>query len=240
MSNYLYVNNIINDAIRTVRAAANFQDNPVEYQESAVRLLNEVIDDSIATGDVIPFTVKTAFNLEAGKSVYTVGQLDGVDVESTPFVDINYVDITISGRRYSLSIQDDQPFYGSNNFTEIQGRPSWVNINRGDDFSEISFLPVPNDNYYCELRGKKEIGQVDFQDYVDFPRWYSSYLRLGLARKLNSFFGLMVWGAMEEKQYLESFNRMLASSKKDYAIKSDAPFTVARGVYTYRLGVISS
>lgn len=240
MANYLYVNDLVNMALGTVRALTSIQDVDPNYQETSLYLLNEILDGISSLGEQIPFDVEAKFTLTPLKSTYTIGSIPGADFNTTPFAKIEWINLFFQSRRYSVEISDDLPYFGVSNFLNASGLPTTVNIQRFEDYSEINFLNPPDLPYQIQIRGKKEVLRVSMQDYVLLPRWYSAYLRLALAQSLNNFYNLRVFDDVLEKQLMRAERNMYAASKTDFATRSDEPFTQNRRFYSYNLGVTSS
>jgi hypothetical protein len=238
MSNVMYVNDIINLALSTIRAQSIVQSQDNLYQTNAIMLLNEVLDSLSSVGISIPFWSLFEFTLLPSKEKYTIGSIVGADGVTTPFVTINYVNLIWEGRSFDVAIQDDLPFYGVSQILNQKGRPSWCHITRQKDYSEMTFLCYPDYPYLCQIRGKKEIGQVSYQDYIDLPRWCSGYVRLKLSKKLNSFYNLRSWDNDLQSDLNDEERNMISSSKQDMAIQSSEPFESGIFRSSNNLGVI--
>lgn len=239
MNDLMYVNGLIDRTLKTVRATSNLQSTDNGDREDVLQLLNEILAEMGAVGGLLPFQVVQAFDIQAGKSEYTIGSIVGASVTTTPFAVIDYVSLVLDDIRFPVEIQDDFAVYGHGMSLINQSRPGWVSILRAADYSKLTFYGVPDRNYVCEIRGKKDGGTIQFQDYLALPSWYMRFLRLALARDVNDYFNLSAWDESKERKYLEAEAKMLAAAKKDWSIKTGAPFRPGNGVLTYRLGVTS-
>lgn len=233
----LFVNGILDRALKTVRARTNSQNVNQNNMADALSVLNELLCEFNGTGQVLPFQIMQTFTLKAGKGVYTIGELDGASDVTTPFADIDYIAVLLSGVRYPIEIQSDFAILGNAISLTNQGRPGWVRINRSEYAVTLEFFAIPDQDYECEIWGKKQIYNVAMGDYIQLPGWYARYLRLALARELNSFFKTASWDKNDEAHYQEARTFALASAKKDWAVKTQPPFSTGLMISNYLLGV---
>jgi hypothetical protein len=239
MSNLLYVNDLIDRTLKTVRAASSLQDTDQGDREDVLNLLNEILSEFNATGQLLPFQISQTFPIEAGKGKYVIGRLIGATFSTTPYAVVEYVDLIIDGIRFPVTIIDDFAVLGHGISLVNQARPGWVRITRNADANILEFYQVPDQDYTCQIFGKKEIGNVAFQDTIDLPLWYARYLRLAIARETNDYFALQAWDEIKERKFEEARTAMLAAAQKDLAIQTDPPFKPGPGIRTYNLGVVT-
>jgi len=239
MNTFLYVNDIIREALVTIRSEGAFNDPTNEARQGGLYRLQGILANINATSLKIPFAVNFNFNLEAGKSIYIVGNSLDSDVITTPFTEIDYVNVSFDGGRYAVTITDDFTFLEETLFPSIVGRPGWVRLNKAEDQTTLEFYPTPDRIYECSIFGKKVISQIDFQDYMDLPDYYREYLVLELAWKLNSRLGLNNWTPDLERQRIDASQVVIKSAKIDNRVKSTPPFRHQDGIPIRRLGVVS-
>ena len=238
MNELFQVNNLINMALKMVRADQTFADNNDDNVEDALKLVNTILQSFNGTGMLIPFWIVNTFTLTPQQRYYTIGELLGASLVTAPFIQIDYVNIIYNQIRWPVLIQNDLAFLGNSISLTAVGRPGWVRIERYDTYSELEFLPPPDFAYVCEIRGKKEKFNVQLEDYIDLPGWYFDFFQLNLARKLNSYFGYGQWDPEQEKEYQEQRIAVTAAAKQDLSIQTKPPIYTGRGVNIYNLGVI--
>lgn len=240
MNQFLYVNDILRQAVITIRAGSSYNgDTSSDIMIEALYKLNSILAILNANQSQLPYAIKFEFNLTAPNNTYIVGNSTNATVVTTPFTDIAFINLLLEGISYPVEIQDDFAFFNPVLIPAITGRPTSCRLNKGQDNTTIQFYPSPDRTYVCQIFGKKPVGQINFQDYVDLPNYYREMLVLELAWKINSLLNLGNWSPDLEKQRLEAKQVVLNTAKRDLRIRSSPPFYHYDTFYSGRLGVTS-
>jgi len=232
------VNEIINRALRVIRAESKFQGENSEAREYILDSLNDILAVMNANGFLIPYSTTATFNIVPGKRSYTVGLGTGLDVElpHAPLA-VDYVNLFQTGFKYSVEIIDDFTALKSVTSDLISGRPYYVVITPQNEFSIFDFYGVPDTAYEIEILYKAALGAIKYQDTIPLPAQYRQWLVYMLAKTVNIEQGIGVWNAVAEErlQYIE--RTLKASTKHDVRVRSAAPIRPWDEYYNWRLGV---
>lgn len=232
----LYVNDLVTQIVEQITPISDFAEPTPKQREKGLQALRRTMANLNATGWLVPFTVTLSFIMTPGKGEYTVGILPGVDVETEPFVSIDFVNVIVDNISYNVIIRDDFYYYDNDVVQNLSGRPSSVNIRRNNNFHTLYFLPLPEQGYTCELTGKKEVSNVTWQDYVDLPNYYLDYLILRSAKTLAPMIGLRKWDSVLETDLHDAKVSMAAAIPMDVRERCRPPIDNE----TYYWGSINS
>lgn len=236
------VNTIINRALNLIRAESIYQDQNQDARQFILDRLNDILYImNAADGDYVPYYNVFTFPLQTSVSTYIVGTSpDATVLTGIPFSSIDYVDLLIDTYQYPVIIQDNFGNLYNSRPTQVGGRPSWVWINEGQDNFTLTFFPVPNLDYICQLLYKTSIQPVTYGSTIALPPEYRGFLVYWLAKRSNSEGGYGTWSPENEQEFQAMATTIKATVKTDYRVRSYPPYTNNPGWYTYNLGIIST
>lgn len=243
----LYVNDIVNDALRFLRQSTQFRALSGYDEELGIKMLNEVLADLSGSGSALPFFVDISFNTVASQQKYYIGNgpVGTVTTDYLPLV--AFINITEDGERLPVKIISDKEALSAYVSTTIEGYPGaarvyFENDTLGITYTIIDFLYTPEKVYAVTVRGKPSVAQVGLTTILTgMPLYFRSFLKLATARKLVNYFGIaQAWTKLSESQYQEALQLVERSVEKDLEVVGDSAL-LRNGYYNYfwNLGVIT-
>jgi hypothetical protein len=186
-----------------------------------LELLNEILDSFSSLGVYIPFIQRVTFTMTPGEGFYIFSTSPNVqaDVISDNIVGLNFVNVIRNNTSYPLRIISRSQLYDSSFQQNLKSRPSYVILERSNEFSGLQFYPLPDFAYECEVRGKFVFDRVDLYSNLEgIPRNYFRFLRYCLARELLEYYPSGNWSQRAEMTYQRMMNDAKASNDVDMTI----------------------
>lgn len=219
------VNNLINRAYEYINGENPSQTVSGSDVERALDILNEIINDFSTSGLFIPYYNTLTFNLTTGKRSYIFSREINADVNSDKIVSLDFVNYTYSETIYPINIMSRSEYYKFQRQKSLTGIPAFVFLQNTPDESILTFLPIPDKDYECEIVAKFELGEVAlFSDLSAMPKYYDRFLKYALARELSIIIGSdeTRWSPLAESKYQEMYNHLLIANDIDLEIKTNS------------------
>jgi hypothetical protein len=146
-----------------------------------LELLNDVLAEKSISSALIPYYSHTVFNTVAGQEEYVIPNL----------VDITQLTFNIGDVRYQMIRDTQKRYFGSGRVDDIESLPFHYYAERQLGGMRFYLYFVPDQDFEMKVTGKfalSELGQFDDLDLV-FDRFYKSYLKYFLAKRLCDFYG---------------------------------------------------
>ena len=221
----LYVNDIITDAFDFIRIGTEFTNLTGRDEERGLKLINELLSEFNADGGRLPFFTTISFPLVALKQRYLIGLGPEADVNEPYMIEVIFVNLLNAGLRYSVDIISDMQALSTTTEQITAFLPGWVRVFKenddlGNTYTVLQFLHAPDQDYTCEVRGKPKVLDVGLTDDLTyFPKYYHTYIKLELARRLIPYYGREdAWTTMTERMYQESIDTIRASVKHELEV----------------------
>lgn len=221
------VNDLLMKALKTVRLFTPFQPVQPEMLTDALWLLNEEISTMNANGLMIPYQSNLSFPITVGKDSYVIGTSGIVDIVTSPFIEVNYIDVYWNNIQYPIRIVTDKNVLDVFRTTNIQTIPdsARVHLKVAEDtnqlVTEIIFFNPPNQTYDCKIRGKQLLLAASLQtDITGLPDYYLRYFRLHIAKHITQFYPNNGWSDQMETMYRDAENIVMQSVDQDLWVRS--------------------
>lgn len=241
----IYVNDLLINALKTVRLVTIFQQPRAEYLADALSLLHELISTLNASEVMIPYQKNLTFNLIANKREYRIAPTGIVDVVHEPFASVNYINIYWQGIQYPVSIITDLNELDIFKATNIDTIPDSARVHQviaedtNEPATDIIFFNAPDQVYECRIRGKALLTQPTLQtDITGLPDYYQRYFRLWIAKEINRYYPTNGLSAQDEQDLMLAENLVRSASDLDLWVRVPG-YLSKRDPYLYntRLGV---
>ena len=241
----LYVNSIVQDALRLLRIATPFQRPTGDDESQAVLLINEILSEMNASESTIPFYYDIPFQTESGKKKYYFGEGSLADVQTPYFVDVPYIVIDYNDVQFPVRIIKDMQALSTMRPNSLQVIPSEArfykeNDDAGNTYGIIDFYYAPDSVYNVTARVKPFIGQVTYTSTITIlPQYYRTYLKLELACRLTDYYGLEnMWTQKLMQQHAEAKRLIMAAVEVDLSVNPDSSLLQNSNLwYGWNLGV---
>lgn len=231
-------NNVVNRALRIIRAENRFQGTNDGAREYIVDTLNDIISEINTTGLLVPFGSTFQFDIIPGQRQYKLGTGTDVDYTVNPIpAAVQYININQNGFRYPVDIIDDFSELKSVTSPTITGRPEYVVINFQEDFITLDFYGTPDVTYLAEMRYKAAIPFTDFNQPIELPRKYRQWMTYTLAKRVNIEEGVGVWNNVSQSELTRLDKLIKADVKYDNRVRTKAVMTQDDTFFRNRLGV---
>ena len=154
------------------------------------------------------------------------------DITANRIVDLNLVNYTISTLVYPIKIIEEMQFKTLTHDNDVQTRPGIVYLENFPNYSQLTFYPIPDQNYAVEIRAKLMLDQiVEHQDLTAIPPYYYQYLKYRLARQLLAYYPSANWPATAEEDYQEMKKRIEIANPHDVTIRQSQILTTPQPYY---------
>lgn len=246
----IYVNDLLNYALKTVRLVTPFQPARPEYTTDALRLLNELLSTFNANNLLIPYQSDLEFTIEANVPIYRIAPtgtapVDGIMVTSQPFIEVNYIDVYWNNIQYPIRILTDKNVLDTFRSTDITTIPDGARVHQlvaedtNESATDIIFYSPPNQDYECKIRGKRMLLAAELQtDITGLPDYYFRYFRLWLAKEITALYPTNGWTDQQERDLRMAKNVIMGSSDQDLWVRNPG-YLCKKDLYLYNtnLGV---
>lgn len=220
-------NDLINSALFLISELGVGETPDAFMLVTGLEILNEIIDSWTAAKIYIPYVTTLSFNLTTGKQVYSISDMTGVtpDITANRIVNLDYVNIFVAAASapsviLSLNIITDTQFYGLNRLSTLTARPTYVLLENKPLISTLTFYPIPDQNYPCQVRAKSMLSYMtQGQDLTNLPPYAYGFLKYALAREFMAYYPSQNWTAQHEQKYQEYYDSFLSANPIDMTIR---------------------
>lgn len=159
----------------------DFETISASQTADGLELLNDVLAEKSISSALIPYYSHTTFNTVEGQEEYVVANL----------VDITELTFNIGDVRYSMIRDTQKRYFGDGRVDSIQSLPFHYYAERQLGGMRFYLYFVPDQDFEMKVTGKFALTELTlFQDLdTVFDRFYKSYLKYYLAKRLCDFFG---------------------------------------------------
>jgi hypothetical protein len=224
----IYVNDLILNALKTVRLYTEFQPVQPKYVTDSLNLLNELISTLNQDDVSIPYQSNLTFFLEGGKSNYRIAPTGIVDVIHQPFSAVNYIDLYWNQIQYPIAIINDLNELNIFKNTNIQAIPSSARVHQviaedtNNRATDIIFTNPPDIDYECRIRGKALLVKAELEtDITGLPEYYSRFFRLWIAREITQYYPTNGWTPELSQELMLAENFIRSSADLDLWVRTD-------------------
>ncbi|WP_299079148.1 hypothetical protein [uncultured Paraglaciecola sp.] len=168
-----YLSNIVSRELETV-SGSQISDG--------IDLLNELLDDKAASGNMIPYFSHVNFDAVVNQEKYFIPSLMEMSC-------LAFKDGTI---RYEMRELGRIEYFGNTRATNISSFPKVYTFERALGGSNIYIYFYPDRDYEFEITGKFFLSNVSACDDLDssLEGFYISYLRYALAESICDFYNV--------------------------------------------------
>lgn len=200
---------------------------------SGLQVLNTLLDSFEGEPYCIPYYTVILLTLLSNQDKYLIGLTDTADIKTRKIVSIQSARI-LYGSVWQPIFYRDQSYYDKSHImTGYKSRPELVFLQNTVYESQVTFYPIPNIDYQCEIKGKQALDELELDDRLDeIPASMVDYLTYELCRRIAPSYS---------KTLTQDQQQLLTEAKakvKRMANKSPLALTVSRGssVTAYQRG----
>jgi hypothetical protein len=168
-------------------------DNDLEPGElrDGIECLNDMRDTWNAENLSIPSMTPQTFSITSGTSAYTIGPAETFDMARPPRIVEGQCTIkTTDGLEYPLHVASRDEWAAIYLKTSVSAIPSVIFYDQDSPTGNISFYPVPDQNYSFIFYSPNLLPQIiNANEIFYLPPAYSEALKFGLAVRYASEFG---------------------------------------------------
>lgn len=157
--------------------------------EDGLNFLNDILDEKRVDDSMIPYETSNTFDTIIGQESYEIENL--IDVDTLTF--------ELDSVRYHVSKINRDSYFGNSRANNITSLPLTYHLERMIGGAIIYLYFLPDAVYPVTMRGIFNLSQVSLnQDLsLTLDRFYVSYLRYELARRLCVEFDCVIPGGLE-------------------------------------------
>jgi hypothetical protein len=193
-----------------------------EY-EQAFGILNLILANWSAQNIYIFYTGILETQLTPGLTAYRIGNDSAYEVQSNPYVQIDYITYTVGNITYS-PIKLTPTEFDSIAFKPISTYPGYWAYEIFKDYTILKFFPQPTGSELFNIRGKKRLNSfVEFEENTDIP----DYAVLPLAYELANHLQIIAPSQPQQdfqKNLAYQRQLMIDSNQIDLEIKQEPAF----------------
>ncbi len=216
------VNDIINNALYLINAISPDRIPPEPMVTRALYLLNDLLDSFSSLGVFIPFIKMIDVTLTPNQGTYSISNIVPADFNFNRIVELDFVSFNIDSMIYPVEVVDRAVILNNIRFPQGATRPGAVYMDKQDTKTELTFYPVPNLAYNCQIRAKFMFDRLSlFQVISEVPPHYYRFLRYALGRELSSYYPSSSWDDKKEKEYETMLKNVKAAVEINLIIKPD-------------------
>jgi hypothetical protein len=172
ISNAYYLSGILSRGFETISS---------EQTTDGLELLNDIIAEKSITTSLIPYYSHTTFDTVEGQSEYEVPGL----------MDIRELTFSIDNVRYQMTRDSQSRFFGAGRVENLESLPFHYYAERQLDKMIIYLYFVPDQAYEMKITGKYKLQELELYEELNdkLDRFYQSYLKYLLAKRICDFYG---------------------------------------------------
>jgi len=199
-------------------------------------IINALLAQFSANSVYIAFIEDLSFTMVVGKDVYSVSDIVTSDLTYDRIVSLEYatfsVEVTGPTIVYPLKIINKSEYYNTVRLSNLLARPGFVFLNKQIQQSFITFYPVPDQPYPCDLKVKFMIDQLTAdQDVTNIPTYYQWFLVYAMARTFKEYYPSGNWTQTAEDEYQRMLADLKVSNETDMTIRTSAILETPRPFY---------
>lgn len=219
---YRTVNDIINNALYLINAISPDRIPPEPMLTRGLYLLNNLLDWFSSLGVFIPFIKKIDITLIPNQGTYTISNIVPADFNFNRIVELDFVNFNIDSMIYPCAIVDRAVILNVPRYPQGAMRPGSVYMDKQDTVTQLTFYPVPDRAYPCQIRGKFMFDRLSlFQVITEVPPHYYRFLLYALGRELNFYYPSGSWTENKEDEYKTLLKDVKAATEINLTIKPD-------------------
>ena len=216
------VNDIINNALYLINAISPDRITPEPMLSRGLYLLNDLLDSFSSLGVYIPFIKTIDVTLIPNQGTYSISNIVPADFTFNRIVELDFVSFNIDSMIYPVDIVDRAVILNNVRYPQGATRPGCVYMDKQDTKTELTFYPVPNQAYNCQIRAKFMFDRLSkFQIITEVPPHYYRFLRYALGRELDSYYPSSSWTDKKENEYQVMLKNVKAATEINLLIKPD-------------------
>lgn len=184
--------------------------------------LNDMLNQFSVSSIYVPFLKSLSFVMAPNQQTYSISNIAPADVFSNRILDLSFANFTVEDNLiYPLQIATKAEFYGITRLTNLVARPSMIFLNIQNTESYLTFYPIPDQPYPCEVQVKQYIDNMANQDTLEIfiAPYYERFLRYALVRELKAFYPSANWSQEQEQDYQRMFNDLKAKNETDMTVR---------------------
>jgi len=133
---------------------------------------------------------------------------------------------------YPIRIINKAQYYGVVRQVGLLARPGFVFLNKQATESFITFYPVPDQPYPCQLQVKCMINDLTNQDTLgELPPNYYGFLKYALARKFLAYYPSGNWTQTAEDEYQDYYMTLKPVNETDLTLRPSVTLTAPEPFY---------
>ena len=220
----LTVREFCNDSFQLVSAATPTVPLQGSDLSTAIRILNQLLNQYSANGLMITVTKQVDFVLGIGQNELTFGESDFTptpDITSEGrLVNLLNAWVTLNNVTYPLIDESRTEFYSSYKYDPLVGLPRYVIVIPQTNLTTVRVFPGPSQPYNLSVYAKFQLGVLTSNDDMsELPTYYFMYLQFALAKYLALYKGRSeAWTEKLEATYITLKKDMEAASSTNLDI----------------------
>ena len=216
------INELVNDSFSMLGELGDGELTTSPMLDRGIKCINYMFSGFSVSSIYIPFLSKLEFNMQVGKDTYSISDIVFSDIDSNRIIDLAFANFTFSDTLvYPLRIFDKSQYYGITRLNNLIARPSFIFLDKQSQESFITFYPIPDKPYPCQLKVKQMINSIHRNDTLDIfvsPE-YDRFLLYALTRELKSYYPSGNWNNENESEYQTMLSEIKSKNETDITIR---------------------
>lgn len=184
--------------------------------------LNDMLNQFASSSIYVPFLTTINFTMVPNQQTYSISDIAPADIVSNRILDLSFATFTVQGQLiYPLRIINKAQFYDITRLNNLVARPSMIFLDIQNVESYVTFYPIPDQPYPCQLKLKQYINNFSTQDTIEIfvAPYFERFLKYALTRELKMFYPSANWSAEAEQDYQRMFDDMKSKNETDVTIR---------------------
>jgi len=156
------------------------------------------------------------------QQTYSISDIIVSDIVSNRILDLSFATFTVQGELiYPLRIINKAQFYDITRLNNLVARPSMIFLDIQAEESFVTFYPIPDQPYPCQLKLKQYMNNFTTQDILEVfvSPYFERFLKYALTRELKMFYPSANWTQEAEQDYQRMFDDLKAKNETDVTIR---------------------
>jgi len=184
--------------------------------------LNDMLNQFASSSIYIPFLTTINFTMVPNQQTYSISDIIVSDIVSNRILDLSFATFTVQGELiYPLRIINKAQFYDITRLNNLVARPSMIFLDIQAEESFVTFYPIPDQPYPCQLKLKQYMNNFTTQDILEVfvSPYFERFLKYALTRELKMFYPSANWTQEAEQDYQRMFDDLKAKNETDVTIR---------------------
>lgn len=200
--------------------------------QTGIFVLNALLSQFSANSIYVPFIQDLGFTMVVGQDVYSVSNIVTSDLNFDRIISLEYANFNVDSIVYPLKVINKSEYFNTVRLNNLLARPGFVYLDKQIQQSFLTFYPIPDQPYPCDIRVKFMIDDLVLNSNVtQVPTYYQYFLIYALARAFKNYYPTGNWTPESESEYQRMFADLKISNETDMTIRTSAILESPRPFY---------